>query len=100
MGGSSVDGLTLRQKFIDAGKLMRELSDHLDRNLRTRARDLRRLAKQGRSDLDGDEVKDVSIRSAVRRLCESDDYSRQTYVKVNEYLESIQRDVKKLAEGE
>jgi len=93
MSERSLDNLTLREKLIEAERLMRELSDHLERGFVPKAHETRRLARRANEPENQDEIKDVTIRSSADNLLRSDDYSRQLCERNLRLLAAIEQDV-------
>jgi hypothetical protein len=98
MSERPLDNLTLREKLIEAERLMRELSDHLERGFIPKAHEIRRLARRANEPENQDEVKDVTIRSSSDELLRSDDYSRQLCERNIRMLAAIEQDVKAIFE--
>lgn len=94
MSERPLDNLTLREKLIEAERLMRELSDHLERGFIPKAHETRRLARRANEPENQDEVKDVTIRSSSDELLRTDDYSRQLCERNIRMLAAIEQDVK------
>ncbi|MBL8850427.1 MAG: hypothetical protein JNG89_12175 [Planctomycetaceae bacterium] len=98
MSERSLENLTLREKLIEAERLLRELSDHLERGFIPKAHEIRRLARRANEPENQDEVKDVTIRSSSDELIRSDDYSRQLCERNIRLLAAIEQDVKAIFE--
>jgi hypothetical protein len=96
-----LDNMTLRQKLSEADKLSRELIHHLEHGFIPKAHLLRRTARQGTDPTatEQGEVTDLTIRSTVETVLNSDDFSRQVSGQLVEYLESIDRDVQRIFGG-
>lgn len=93
MDDRPLESLTLREKLIEAEKLSRELIDHLERGFIPKAHELRRLARRANEPEHQDEVKDVTVRSTVDQVLQSDDYTRQLCQRAGQLLAGIDRDV-------
>ncbi|MBX3443863.1 MAG: hypothetical protein KF774_15760 [Planctomyces sp.] len=89
----SPHGMTLRQKLIEADKLARELMDHLERGFAPRIHGLRRITRQG-SEGEHEDVTDVTVRSTVDRVLESDDFSHGLCVALGQFLQSIEAETR------
>ena len=57
-------GMTLRQKLIEADKLTRELTDHLERGFVPKVHNLRRVTRHG-SETENDSITDLTVRSTL-----------------------------------
>lgn len=98
MSERSPEHLTLREKLIEAERLMRELSDHLERGFIPKAHETRRMARRANQPEYQDEVKDVTVRSSSDDLLRSDDYSRQLCERNLRMLSAIEQDVRAIFE--
>ncbi len=87
------ESLTLREKFIEAEKLTRELSDHLERGFIPKAHKMRQMARRANQPDHQDEVRDVTIRSSVDQLLQNEDYARQLCERARGLLAAISKDV-------
>lgn len=91
----SPDSMTLRQKLIEADKLARELMDHLERGFVPKVHKLRRVTRQG-SDVDEEDVTDVTVRSAVDQVLESDDFAHNLCQSLRKFLASIDDEIRQI----
>lgn len=98
MSERSPDNLTLREKLIEAERLLRELTDHLERGFIPKAHLARRTARRANEPENQDEVKDVTIRSSATELLRYDDYSRRLCERNRRFLAAIERDVEAIFE--
>ena len=98
MSNRPLESLTLREKFIEAEKVARELADHLERGFIPKAHEVRRLAQRANQPDQQDEVKDVTIRSSAKRLIQSDDYTRQLCRRAEQLLSGIDTEVQSIFE--
>jgi hypothetical protein len=93
-----LDNLTLREKFIEAEKITRELIDHLERGFIPKAHELRRLARRANEPDHQEEIKDVTIRSNTDGLLKSDAYTRQLRDRTGQLLLAIEQEVRTIFE--
>ena len=98
MSERPLESLTLREKLIEAEKLTRELTDHLERGFIPKSHELRRTARRGNEPDHQDEIKDVTIRSLVNGVLHSDDYTRQLCERERNLLAAIDREVSTIFE--
>lgn len=91
----SLESMTLRQKLIEADKLARELKDHLERGFVPKVHKLRRITRQG-SDLDEEDVTDVTVRSAVDQVLESDEFAHNLCQALRRFLTSIDDEIRQI----
>jgi hypothetical protein len=96
----ALEGLTLREKLIEAEKVTRELIDHLERGFLPKVHQLRRLARRGNEPEHQEEITDVSIRSTVDQVLHTDDYTRQLSTRARNLLAAIDKDVTTIFEGQ
>jgi len=96
MSERSLENLTLRDKLIEAERLLRELTDHLERGFIPKAHETRRLARRANEPDNQDDIKDVTLRSSSDDLLRSDDYSRQLYERNLKLLRAIEQDVQSI----
>lgn len=90
------DQLTLRELFIEAERLSRELAEHLEQGFLPKVQNLSRLVDPGHVDIHGNPAEDVSVRNCAAQLLESEAYTERLYVKVQEYCDAIDRDVSRI----
>lgn len=98
MAERQIESLTLREKFIEAEKLTRELIDHLDRGFIPKVHQLRRTARRGTNPEHLDEIKDLTVRESVKQVLDSDDYTRQLCDRAGQLLTAIDKDVNTIFE--
>ena len=98
MSERPLENLTLREKLIEAERLLRELTDHLERGFIPKAHETRRLARRANEPENQDDIKDVTIRSSADVLLRSDDYSRQLCERNIRLLAAIEQDVQAIFE--
>ena len=85
--------MTLREKFIEAEKSMRELADHLERGFIPKAHKLRQMARRANHPDHQEEVRDVTIRSTVEQLLQNEEYARNLSHRERGLLAAISKDV-------
>lgn len=98
MSERPLENLTLREKLIEAERLLRELTDHLERGFIPKAHETRRLARRANEPENQDDIKDVTIRSSSDELLRSDAYSRQLCERNIKLLAAIEQDVQAIFE--
>ena len=83
----SPNGMTLRQKLMEADKLTRELIDHLDRGFLPKAHNLRRITRHGS---EGDEsTTDLTVRSTADQVLESASFTVNVAQGLEQFLIAI-----------
>ena len=98
--GPSIKQLTLREMFKDSDKLVRDLTEHLDRGFYPKARQLERLVRPTETEAFAAGVEDVTVRSHVKAVLDSEAYTDQLYQKLAEYCDAINDSVSRIVEGE
>ena len=90
---SAIDQLTLREKLRDVARGTRELIEHLELGFVPKVHDLRKLSRQHDPTSGIPPVADVTIRSYVAAVLESDRFTAGLNDSFEGYLNSIQKDV-------
>ena len=90
---SAIDQLTLREKLRDAAHVARELIEHLELGFVPKVHELRKLSRQHDPASGLPPVADVTIRSYVSAVLESDRFSAGLNDNLENYLNSIRKDV-------
>ena len=90
---SSIDQLTLREKLRDAERVLRELTEHLEMGFIPKVHELKKLSRQHDPASGLPPVADVTIRSYVSAVVESDRFTGGLVESLDNYLNAIQKDV-------
>ena len=90
---SSINRLTLREKLRDAARGVRELVEHLELGFVPKVHELRKLTRQHDPAAGATPVADVTIRSYVSSVLESDRFTAGLNESLEKYLNSINNDV-------
>jgi hypothetical protein len=90
---SSIDQLTLREKLRDAEHVLRELAEHLELGFIPKIHELKKLSRQHDPASGTPPVADVTIRSYVSGVVESDRFTGGLVESLEKYLNAIQKDV-------
>jgi hypothetical protein len=90
---SSIDQLTLREKLRDAEHVLRELAEHLEMGFIPKVHELKKLSRQHDPASGLPPVADVTIRSYVSSVVESDRFTVGLNESLEKYLNAIQKDV-------
>jgi hypothetical protein len=92
--GDSLKDVPLHTVCKEAERLTRELVDHLEQNLVPRTREVHDLVKPDSPfNVAGVVVKDVTVRSQMSTLLESQEFAEQLFLKTREYLDAIDRTI-------
>lgn len=90
---SEVERFTLREKIRESARGVRELIDHLEMGFVPKVHELRRLCRQHDPASGNPPVADVTIRSYVLSVVESDRFTIGLNESLENYLNSIRKDV-------
>ena len=90
---SDIDNLTLREKLRDTARGVRELIEHLEMGFVPKVHELRKLSRQHDPTSGNPPVADVTIRSYVSAVVESDRFTVGLNESLEKYLNSIKSDV-------
>ena len=93
---SQLESMTLRNKLNEAERLLRELVHHIEHGFIPIAHQSRRVARKGNDPKEQHEITDMTVRSAVGKTIGSDDFTRNLCTQLDEYLQSIQKDVNQI----
>ncbi|NQV23989.1 MAG: hypothetical protein HQ518_06435 [Rhodopirellula sp.] len=84
----------------EAERLTHELIDHFEQNLVPRTRDVHELVKPDSPfSADGTGVLDVTVRSQVAKLLESQEFTEQLFIKTRQHLEKIDQSINQSIAG-
>lgn len=97
MAERTIEQLTLREMLFEAERLTREMNEHLQQGFLPKARDLRRLVKQ--QNANAENVKDITVRTNVARVLESEEFTRGLLEKMEEYFAGIDNALSELRSG-
>ena len=92
----SLSSMTLREKLSESERLTRELIHHLEHGFIPKAHALRRLAREANDPATADEITDVTIRTNVATVVETDDFTRTVSEQLTPVLQSIRQDVERI----
>jgi len=90
---SSIERLTLREKLHHSHQTVRKLAEHLEQAFVPRVHDLRKVCRHYESSAGPPAVSDVTIRSYVSLVLESDRFTVGLNETLERYLTLIQKDV-------
>ena len=90
----SLKDVPLHTVCKEAERLTRELIDHLDQNLVPRTHQIHDLVKPDSPfNASGAGVQDITVRSQMSTLLESQEFAEQLFLKTREYLETIDQTI-------
>ena len=88
----SPNGMTLRQKLMEADRLTRELMDHLERGFVPKVHNLRRVTRHG-SEVDSDTITDLTVRSTADLVLDSASFTTELAKGLEQFLTSIDAEI-------
>ena len=88
--------LTLRELFIEAERLNRELIEHLEQGFLPKVQNLARLVGPGYVDAHGHPAGDLTMRNTAAQVLESEAYTEQLYGRIRDHCEAIDREVARI----
>jgi hypothetical protein len=92
--GESLKDVPLHSVCKEAERLAHELIDHLERNLVPRSSEVHQLVKPDSPfNTSGAGVQDVTVRSQVARLLESQEFAEGLFQKMRLHLEAIDQSI-------
>jgi len=100
VGESSIKQLPLRQRFRESEKLLRDLTEHLDRGFYPKLKQLSRLVRPTETEAYSTDIEDVTIRSHVKGVLESESYTDQLCEKLAQFSDAINDSVSRIVNGE
>jgi hypothetical protein len=77
--------------FANAERLIRELTDHLDKGVLPKLVDLERLLRGASEPGRRDELSDPTVRSHAAGILSADDFTESLCWQLDEYLQAIDR---------
>lgn len=90
----SLRDVPLHSVCKEAERLTHELIDHLERNLIPRSKEVHQLVKPDSPfNASGAGVQDVTVRSQVARLLESQEFTEKLFLKMRQHLEAIDQSI-------
>jgi hypothetical protein len=99
MAGQPIGQLTLRELLIEAERTTRELSEHLELNLLPKANALQKLVRPSGGQPYKADVQDVTVRSHVKTVIDSEDFAENLLQKLAEYLQAINESTERIVSG-
>jgi hypothetical protein len=96
----SIQSLTLREMLIEAERLSRELSEHLDQAFIPKCLDLTRLLRPINGEPpDVRALEDVTVRTQAARILDTDTFTEKVFAELSDYCKAIEGAVNKIASG-
>lgn len=90
----SLRDVPLHSVCKEAERLTNELIDHLERNLIPRSKEVHQLVKPDSPfNASGAGVQDVTVRSQVATLLESQEFTEKLFLKMRQHLETIDQSI-------
>lgn len=95
MAERSLDNMPLRELFSNAERIVRELSDHLEKGVLPKLADLERALRSASEPGRRDELPDSSVRSQAANILSADDFTEKLCRQLDDYLKAIDQAVTK-----
>jgi len=95
-----IEQQTLREKFTEAERLTRELTEHLEQGFCPKVHQAWHLVRPTPSGLPAANLEDITVRNHVAGLIESDQFSDRLYGSLEKYFTSIDASVSRIVAGE
>jgi hypothetical protein len=93
----SIQSLTLREMLIEAERLSRELSEHLDQSFIPKCLELTRLVRPINGEPpDVRALEDVTLRTQAARILETDTFTDKVFQQLLDYCQAIEGAVNKI----
>ena len=94
----SIQSLTLREQLVEAQRLTRELSEHLDQAFIPKCLELTRLVRPINGEPpDVRALEDVTVRTQAARILETETFTEKVFAELSEYCKAIESGVNKIA---
>ncbi len=93
-----IRSLSLREMLVEAERLSRELSEHLDQSFIPKCLELTRLVRPINGEPpDERALEDVTLRTQAARILETDTFTEKVFEQLLEYCKAIEGAVNKIA---
>jgi hypothetical protein len=98
MAERSIKSSTLREMLVEAERLSRELSEHLDQSFLPKCLELTRLVRPINGEPpDIRALEDVTLRTQAARILETETFTERVFQELSEYCQAIEGAVNKIA---
>ncbi|HEV8002273.1 MAG TPA: hypothetical protein VGP63_20450 [Planctomycetaceae bacterium] len=98
MADRPVQSYSLREMLVEAERLSRELSEHLDQSFLPKCLELTRLVRPINGEPpDERALEDVTLRTQAARVLDTDTFTEKVFEQLLEYCKAIEGSVNKIA---
>jgi hypothetical protein len=98
MAERPVQSYSLREMLVEAERLSRELSEHLDQSFLPKCLELTRLVRPINGEPpDERALEDVTLRTQAARILETDTFTEKVFEQLLDYCKAIEASVNKIA---
>jgi hypothetical protein len=98
MAERPVQSYSLREMLVEAERLSRELSEHLDQSFLPKCLELTRLVRPINGEPpDERALEDVTLRTQAARVLDTDTFTEKVFEQLLEYCKAIEGSVNKIA---
>jgi hypothetical protein len=96
----SIESMTLQEKVKKTEQLVRELIEHLELGFSPKLKKLQKISRVGKSRSQLEEIGDLTIRTHVSHVLESEKFTRDLFEKLASYTSAIESDMDQVLYGE
>lgn len=96
----SIESMTLQEKVKKTEQLVRELIEHLDLGFSPKLKKLQKISRVGKSRSQLEEIGDITIRTHVSLVLDSEKFSQELFEKLTSYTSAIEKDMDQVLYGE
>jgi hypothetical protein len=98
MAERPIRSLTLREMLVEAERLTREVSEHLDQSFIPKCLELTRLVRPINGEPpDVRALEDVTLRTQTARILDTDNFTEKVFEQLSDYCNAIEGAVSKIA---
>jgi len=97
---SFIKQVPLRERFRESEKVLRDLTEHLEKGFYPKVRQLGRLVRPTETEPFSPDIEDVTIRSHVKSVLDSEAYTDQLCEKLAQHSDAINDSVSRIVNGE
>lgn len=96
----SIEGMTLQEKVKKSEVLVRELLEHLELGFLPKLKKLQKISRVGRSQSQLEEIADLTIRTHVSQMLESEQFTESLFEKLSTLTNALEKDLNDVLYGE
>jgi len=96
----SIEGMTLQEKVKKSEVLVREMIEHLELGFLPKLKKLQKISRVGRSQSQLEEIADLTIRTHVSQMLESEQFTESLFEKLSALTNALEKDMNDVLYGE